>query len=454
MIRKKLIIGLVIVVGLAAVIYANLNTNRSTGIEVETEKIARHDLEAIVSASGKIRPQRSVNVSAETMGKVVGLAVNEGDVVKQGQFLLQIDPRNLQTQVNSREASLAAARSQLLETEASIENARTNLRLAEEQMGRQRELFKSGLTPRETLDRAETDVKLRQADLNRLLQSMKTQQTRLKQDEAALEDAEFNLNKVRLVSPINGIVTRRNIEEGETVVVGTMNNAGTVLMTIADLSVIETEVEVDETDIPFIELGQPAKVKIDAFPDKEFTGRVTEVGNSAIQTAGAAAQRATNFKVIVTLEGEVPNVRPGFTCTTIITTATRQKAIAVPIQATTVREMVVNADGSLVRAAAAAEGQPSTSRRVTTPTELQPGQTRKEIEGSFVIRDGRAVFTPIKVGIAGEKFFEVLEGLVEGDEVITGPFASVRTLKDGDAVKVTASSSAPAQSASVGIQVR
>ncbi len=439
--RKKLIIGLVIVVGLAVVIYANLNSNRSAGVEVETEKIARHDLEAIVSASGKIRPQRSVNVSAETMGKVVGLAVNEGDVVKQGQFLLQIDPRNLQTQVNSREASLAAARSQLLETETSIENARTNLRQTEDTLARQRELFKSGLTPRETLDRAESDVKLRQADLARQLQSLKTQQTRLKQDEAALENAQFDLSKVRLVSPINGIVTRRNIEEGETVVVGTMNNAGTVLLTIADLSVIETEVEVDETDIPFIELGQPAKIKIDAFPDKEFSGRVTEVGNSAIQTPGAATQRATNFKVIVTLEGEVPNVRPGFTCTTIITTATRQKAVAVPIQATTVREMVVNADGSLVRATPPAAGQP-TGRRVTTPTELQPGQTRKEIEGSFVIRDGRAVFTPIKVGIAGEKFFEVLEGLAEGDEVITGPFASVRTLKDGDPVKVTTTPSA------------
>ena len=339
--RKKLIIGLVIVIGLAAVIYANLNTNRSTGVEVETEKIARHDLEAIVSASGKIRPQRSVNVSAETMGKVVGLAVNEGDVVKQGQFLLQIDPRNLQTQVNSREASLAAAQSQLVETQKSIDNARTNLRVAEDNLTRQRELFKAGLTPRETLDRAESDVKLRLSDLSQREQSLKTQQTRIKQDEAALENAQFDLNKVRLVSPINGIVTRRNIEEGETVVVGTMNNAGTVLLTIADLSVIETEVEVDETDIPFIQLGQPATIKIDAFPDKEFTGRVTEVGNSAIQTAGAATQRATNFKVIVTLEGEVPNVRPGFTCTTTITTATRQKAVAVPIQATTVREMVV-----------------------------------------------------------------------------------------------------------------
>jgi HlyD family secretion protein len=446
--RKKLIIGLVIVVGLAAVIYANLNTNRTTGVSVETEKVSRQNLEAIVSASGKIRAQRSVNISAETMGKVVGLAVNEGDTVKAGQFLLQIDPRNLQTQVNSREASLDAARSQLVETRRSLDNVRTNLKQAEDNLARQQELFKSGLTPRETLDRAENEVALRKSDLAQREQSITTQETRIRQDEAALENAQFDLNKVRIVSPIAGIVTRRNIEEGETVVVGTMNNAGTVLMTVADLSVIETEIEVDETDIPFIELGQPAKIRIDAFPDKEFNGRVTEVGNSAIQAAGATAQRATNFRVIVTLEGEVPNVRPGFTCTTTITTATREKAVAVPIQATTVREMVVNADGSLVRAEVPAEGQPA-ARRVTAPTELQPGQTRKEIEGSFVIRDGRAVFTPIKVGIAGEKFFEVLDGLSEGDEVITGPFASVRSLKDGDQVKVTTSPTGPTTTTTV-----
>jgi HlyD family secretion protein len=435
--RKKLLIGLLIVVVLGAIAYANLNFSRSTGVEVNTEKIALRDLEAIVSASGKIRPQQSVNISAETQGKVVGLAVNEGDIVTKGQFLLQIDPRNLQTQVNSREASLAAARSQLIETRASIDNARTNLRQAQDNLARQQELFKAGLTPRETLDRAENDVKLRASDVAQREQSLKTQETRIKQDEAALENAEYDLNKVRLVSPINGIVTRRNIEEGETVVVGTMNNAGTVLLTIADLSVIETEVEVDETDIPFIKLGQPAKVTIDAFPDKTFPGRVTEVGNSAIQTTGAATTRATNFKVVVVLEGEVPDVRPGFTCTAVITTATRQKAISIPIQATTVREMVLNADGSLFRAPAPPRDQPA-ARRVTTPTELQPGQTRKEIEGAFVIVDGRAVFTKIKAGIAGDKYFEVLEGLKEGDAVITGPFASVRTLKDGDLVKVSA----------------
>ncbi len=434
--RNKIIIGVLIIVVIGAVAYANLNFKRTTGVDVNVEKIALRDLEAIVSASGKIRPQRSVNVSAETMGKVVGLAVNEGDQVQAGQFLLQIDPRNLQTQVNRTGASLAAAQSQLAETRASVDNARTNLKQAQDNLERQKELIKAGLTPRETVDRAENEVKLRLSDLAQREQSVKTQETRIRQEEANVENAQFDLNKVRLVSPIAGIVTRRNIEEGETVVVGTMNNAGTVLLTIADLSVIETEVEVDETDIPFIKLGQPASVTIDAFPDKTFAGKVTEVGNSAIQATGAgSATRATNFKVVVTLEGTVPDVRPGFTCTAVITTATRQKAVSIPIQATTVREMVVNADGSLVRAAPP-QGQ-APSRRTTVTAELQPWQTRKEIEGAFVVTDGKAVFTPIKSGIAGEKFFEVLSGLKEGDAVITGPFTSVRSLKDGDAVKVT-----------------
>lgn len=435
--RKKLVIGILIVVVLGAIAYANLSFKRTTGIEVNTEKLEKRDLEAVVSASGKIRPKKSVNISADTMGKVVGLAVNEGDTVVAGQFLLQIDPRNLQTAVNRSGASLAAAQSQLAETRVSVENAKTNLKIAQDNLDRQRELIKSGLTPRETLDRAEQEVKLRTADLAAREQSVKTQQTRINQEEANLENAQYDLNKVRIVSPIAGIVTRRNIEEGETVVMGTMNNAGTVLLTIADLSVIETEVEVDETDVPFIQLGQPAQVTIDAFPDKKFAGKVTEVGNSAIQATGAAATtRATNFKVVVTLNESVPDVRPGFTCTAVITTATRQKALSVPIQATTVREMVVNADGSLVRTPPPAPGQPQTRRPVATP-ELQPGQTRKEIEGAFVITDGRAVFTPVKVGIAGEKFFEVLSGLKEGDEVIIGPFTSVRSLKDGDAVKIT-----------------
>jgi HlyD family secretion protein len=433
--RKKLFIAIGVIALLGAIAYANLAFKKETGVEVTVEKIQTRDLAAIVSASGKIQPKRSVNISAETMGKVVGLQVNEGDVVSQGQFLLQIDPRNLQTTVNSREASLAAARSSLEETKKSFENTKLNLKSAQDVLRRQSDLFKAGLTTREAFEQAGDTVKARQGEVDRVQQSITTQETRLKNDEANLETARYDLNKVRLVSPIAGIVTRRNIEEGETVVVGTMNNAGTVLLTIADMSVIEAEVEVDETDIPFVTLGQPAKIKIDAFPDKTFEGKVTEVGNSPIQTTGATT-RATNFKVVVTLTGTVPDVRPGFTCTAEITTATRTKAVSVPIQATTVREMIIDANGQMVRETPE-PGKEAQRRRPTAVTaELKPGQSRKELEGVFVIKDGKAVFVPLKVGIAGDKYFEVLDGLKENDEVITGPFASVRGMKDGDAVKI------------------
>lgn len=436
--RKKLFIAIGVVVVLGAIAYANLNFKKETGTEVTVEKIEARDLQAVVSASGKIQPKRSVNISAETMGKVVGLSVNEGDSVTQGQFLLQIDPRNLQTAVNSREASLAAARSGIEETRKALENSKLSLKTSQDNLRRQSDLFKAGLATREAYERAQDDVKARQADIDRVMQSITTQETRLKNDEANLETARYDLNKVRLVSPIAGIVTKRNIEEGETVVVGTMNNAGTVLLTIADMSVIEAEVEVDETDIPNVAVGQIVKVKIDAFPDKTFPAKVTEVGNSPITAAGATT-RATNFKVTVTIDGIVPDVRPGFTCTAEITTATRQKAVAVPIQATTVREMIVDASGQMVREPVEPGKEARARRTAAASTELKPGQSRKELEGVFVIKDGKAVFTPLKVGIAGDKFFEVLEGLKAGDEVITGPFSSVRGMKDGDAVKINQS---------------
>lgn len=440
--RKKLLIGVAVVIVLGAIAYANLAFKKETGAEVTVEKIEKRDLQALVSASGKIQPKRSVNVSAETMGKVVDLKVNEGDTVTQGQFLMQIDPRNLQTAVNSRSASLAANRSALEETRKSLENSQLSLKTAQDDLRRQTDLFKAGIGTKETYERAQDTVKAREGEIGRITQSITTQSTRLKQDEANLESAEYDLNKVRLSSPIAGIVTRRNIEEGETVVTGTMNNAGTVLLVIADMSVIEAEVEVDETDIPNVSVGQIATIKIDAFPDKKFAAKVTEVGNSPITVAGQAT-RATNFKVTVQIEGLVPDVRPGFTCTAEITTATRQKVVAVPIQATTVREMVVDANNQMVREPIDPK-ETKTSRRPVT-TELKPGQTRKELEGVFVVRDGRAMFQPLKVGIAGDKFFEVVEGLKEGDEVITGPFASVRAMKDGDQVKISTTAAPPAK---------
>jgi HlyD family secretion protein len=295
------------------------------------------------------------------------------------------------------------------------------------------------LTTRETLERTDNELKMRQAELRTQEQQVQTQQARMEQERATLESARYDLSKVRIESPINGIITRRNIEEGETVVVGTMNNPGTVLLTVADMSVIEAEVEVDETDIPSVRVGQVVKVTVDAIPEKTFSGKVTEIGNSPIQAAaqgGGTSSQATNFKVVVTLDGEIPEVRPGFTCTAEITTATREASPSVPIQALAVREVTRDAKGQIVR-----EQKETRSRRTPIPAasaqELPPGHTRKEEEGVFIVRDGRAEFVPVETGIAGDKYFELLPGaLKEGEQVITGPFASVRNLREGDAVKI------------------
>jgi HlyD family secretion protein len=434
--KKKIFIGVGIIVLLGAIAYANIRFKRVEGLDVTTEGVQKRHLEAIVSASGKIQPKRDVNISADTMGRVTDLAVEEGDRVDKGQFLLQIDPRNLRSAVQRTEASLAAARSQVEQLRVSIESSKVALKQAEENYNRQQNLWKGGLTTRETLEKSENDLKLRQSDLRSQEQQLRTQQLRMESESATAESARFDLSKVRIESPIKGIVTRRNIEEGETVVIGTMNNAGTVLLTIADMSVIQAEVEVDETDLPTIRMGQPAKVTIDAMPGQTFPGKVTEIGNSPIQTTGgSAATQATNFKVVVTLDKEIAEVRPGFTCTAEITTAVRDNVIAVPIQATTVREVVVDDKGNIVRAPEDDKKSRRPSMGAAQAAELKPGQTRKELEGVFVIQNNKAVFMPVKTGIAGEKYFEVLSGLKEGDAVITGPFASVRTLAEGAAVK-------------------
>jgi len=425
-----------VVVVLAGVAYANFRFKRVDGVEVNTESIQKRDLKAIVSASGKIQPKRFVNISADTSGRVTELAVEEGDRVKQGQFLLQIDPRNLRTRVQSGEASVGAARSQLEQMRLSLDSARTALKQAEDAYRRQQNLAKGGLTTKETLERAENDLNMRKADLASQEQNLRTLQLRTEQEQATLENAKTDLSKVRIESPIDGIITRRNVEQGETAVVGTMNNAGTVLLQVADMSIIEAEVEVDETDIPAVQLGQTATITVDAINGKTFTAKVTEIGNSPIQTTGSSATQATNFKVTLQVEGEIPDVRPGFTCTAEITTATRSHALAVPIQATTVREMVLDDKGNVVREPVVPGARRPPSGTTVQASELKPGQERKELEGVFVVRDGKAVFEPVKTGIAGEKYFEIASGLKEGDNVIVGPFASVRTLADGAAVKV------------------
>jgi HlyD family secretion protein len=437
--NKKILIGAGVVVILGALAFANVKFKRQEGTTVNVETIQQRDLQAVVSASGKIQPQHLVNISADTMGRVTNLAVEEGDRIKKGQFLMQVDPRLLASAAQQAEASLAAAGSQMEQLRVAADSAKASLKLAQDAYTRQQQLWKQGLTTRETLDTAENQLKMRQSDANSAEKQIETQKLRMRQEQASLESAKYSLSKVRIESPIDGIVTRRNIEEGETVVVGTMNNAGTVLLTIADMSVIEAQVEVDETDIPSVTLGQPAKISIDAIPGKTFSGKVTEIGNSPIQAAAGStsATTATNFLVKVTIAEAIPDLRPGFTCTADITTATRKSVVSVPIQATTVREVVVDKDGTMVREPQQDNKRPRRTNSVEA-SELKPGQSRKELEGVFIVKDNKAEFAPVKTGIAGEKYFEVLNGVKPGDQVIVGPFASVRELADGTAVKIEA----------------
>jgi HlyD family secretion protein len=435
--RKNILITLAVLIIGAGVVAANLYYKQEKGVTVTVEAIKARDLEAVVSASGKIQPKRLVNISADTSGRVVDLAVNEGDRIKKGQFLLQIDPKSLRTRVDSGTASLQAAEASLDQQRQSVETAKVQLEQIKKNLARQRDLWNQQLTTREALEKAENDVKSAESSLQEREKQVGSQAARISQEKAGLESARYDLSKVRIESPIDGIVTRRNIQEGETAVIGTMNNAGTVLLTLADMSVIQAEVEVDETNIPNVSLGQIAKITIDALPDRSFKGHVSEIGNSPIQATGASAgtRQATNFKVVVVVDEQIPDVRPGFTCTADITTATRASVTAVPIPAVAVRELIYNEKGDIVR-----PERKGPRRRTTEPspaaTELPPGQTRKETEGVFVVKNNIAEFMPIKLGISGDKYFEVLNGLHAGDQVLTGPYNSVRNLADGDEVKV------------------
>jgi HlyD family secretion protein len=445
--RKKWFWAVVVVLLAGGAAAYSFSARREDGVKVTAERIYTRDLEALVSASGKIEPKRSVNISAQTMGRVTRIGAEEGDRVKAGQFLLQIDPVAAETVVRRDEAALAGARTGLEQSRVGLQSARANLDVARQALKRQQELWQSGLTTRENLEKAEAEVQVRESDLNGREQEIRTREQQVRQQEAGLANSRYTLSQVRFEAPFDGIVTRRNIEEGENVVVGTMNNAGTVLMTVADMSIIEAEIEVDETDIPLVRIGQPARITVDAVPNKTFTGKVTEIGNSPIQNAStqSTGQRtATNFKVVVQLDESAPELRPGFTCTAEITTATRTGVVAVPIQALTVRELEYDAAGAVVPQARPAQEKrwfrfgpaaaaPAAAAQIAA--ELPPGHTRKEVEGVFAIRDGKAAFVPVTIGVAGERYFEVLSGLQPDDRVITGPFESVRNLYEGDAVR-------------------
>lgn len=408
---KKILIGLAIVSVVGAGIAANIWWSEPDAPEVQVEAAAFRDLTATVSGSGAIRPAREVDISSNVMGRVTRLAVEEGQVVKAGDFLLEVDPQRLQSTVDQMQASLESSRTQVI-------LAAEDLSYTRQILDRREGLYRQDLLAKELYDDAVQNV----ARAERALQIRRQDVVRI---EAQLAQSLYDLTQVIIEAPMDGIITKLNIEQGENVVTGTMNNAGTVLLTVADLSVVELEIEVDETDIVHVELDQAADVRIDAFPDDVFAAVVTEVGKSPIGAIGG--NQAINFKVVVRLTDTVPGARPGLSGTAAITTATRVEVLAIPIQALILREVQLDKEGEIIRE----EDPLATNDLALSLEEPEEGET-VELEGAFVVRDGRALFMPITIGIAGERYFEVLEGIEDGDEIIIGPFEIIRTLIDGE----------------------
>ncbi len=401
--KKPIWIAAGIVLLTALLVAANLKNDRAKKIEVETEKVVRRGIREVVSASGSITPKQKVDVSANRMGTIVHIAVKEGESVDEGDFLLQIDPVQYAQTVEQFRAGIAATR-------ADLEQAAVRLKQAEQELERIKGLREQDLASSSELLKAETEFEVARGKRKTLL-------ARIREQEASLRSGEHDLELSTILAPISGVVTRLNVEEGETAVVGTMNQPGTVLLTLSDLTGLEVEVEVDETDVVGIRPGQDAVITIDSYPDTTFHGVVTEVGNSAIRTARQT--ESVDFKVVIALDDPIEGARPGLSATADIIVAERASVLSVPIQSLTIRSGDEEEDDE-----EKVEDDDPTVRRKET-----------DREGVFVVRDGKAAFTVVKTGIAGDRYFEVLSGLDENDVVVSGDFKAIRTLEDGDPVK-------------------
>lgn len=402
--RTKWSLAIILLVVAGAALSSIAASRRGAApVEVRLDEVGARDLVSIVTASGRIEAKTQVDISADITGRITQIAVREGDLVTRGQFLIQIDPAQYESIVARAEALLASS-------EASLVQSRTNRDQAKRGLDRALELQKAGtaLISQEAVEQAQQSYDVASA-------SLLSTTAQVSQSRASLQEAKDNLAKTRLTSPISGRVVRLNVEEGEVAVPGTFSRETGLLMTIADLTVILAKVKVDETDVVKLEANDSVQVEIDAFPDTSFSGRVTEISNSAQLTAAATGDRAVDFDVEITLDNPPADIRPDLSTTARIITETRNQVLSVPIIALTVRahEDVPNEFK--------AGGQPATK-----------GADR---EGVFLVRNGIATFVPVRVGIAGDEFFEVIEGVQRGDSIVAGPYQAVRDMKDSARVK-------------------
>ncbi len=448
---KKIAIGAGVAILLAIIVGFTVYRSSKNVATVQTGKVQRQDLATVVSASGEIKPKTYVNVGANAFGKITHLYVKEGDRVKKGQLLAQLENVQSSADVNANEASLQAAETDALAADAALKTSQADMLRAQADYDRNKldwdraqSLFKDGLISRSDFDSrknawATADAGLVQAQA-RVAQAKAQKDSadkHITQGRANLTRVTDVLQKTSYIAPYDGVVTNLPVREGETVVMGIQNAPGSTLMTIADMSIITAEVMVDETDIVNVHLGQPAEVTIDAIPRKIFHGTVSEIGDNAIvRSSGVstsqqatASEEAKDFKVVVNVQDAPLDLRPGLSTTAKITTATRNSALAVPIQALTLRmkaqiDQQNNAPGSVHAAA-------------PVPKEAaSKGKKEDDMQGVFVIRNKKALFVPVTTGITGTTDIEVLDGLKEGDEVITGSYKVLRTLRPGSSVKI------------------
>ncbi len=445
---KKIAIGAGAVVVLGAIVGFTVYQSHKNVVTVQSGKAQKMDLVAVVSASGEIKPKTYVNIGANAFGKITKLYVKEGDRVKQGQMLVQLENVQSAADMDAMQASLEAARTDALAAEAALNTSMADLNRAKSDAERSdldwtraQGLYKDALIAKSEYDMqkaahqtavaglAQAEARVAQAKAQK-----DSADRRIAQANANLTHASDVLKKTTYQAPFDGVITNLPVREGETVVIGIQNAPGSTLMTLADLSVITAEVKVDETDIVNVRMGQPAQVTIDAIPKKTFKALVTEIGDNAIvRSTGVStsqqtstSQEAKDFKVVVTLQDPPADLRPGLSTTAKITTATRGNALTIPIQALTVRrqsDLVPKDEKGSVQAAA-----PDASK--------DKDKDKQEIQGVFILRNHKAEFVPVDTGIAGTTDIEVIKGLKEGDEIVTGSYKVLRTLRPGSSVKV------------------
>ncbi|MEK7403128.1 MAG: efflux RND transporter periplasmic adaptor subunit [Gemmatimonadota bacterium] len=403
------VVGVIVI----AVIAIGASKRGSKAVEVRIEPVESRDLVASVTASGQVRPQTKVDVSSDVAGKITRLSVKEGQMVAKGQFLLQIDPDQAAAVVLRSEAAVASAQAQ---------NAQAKANLIQSQRSYDRSVAMKAANAQLVSD-ADMEQLKTSVEVNTALVEASGHQ--VEQAQAALKDARSALGKTTLFAPMSGRVTRLVVEQGETAVPGTFNKDAATLLTISDMTVLETKVKVDETDVARISIGDSAVVQIDAFPDTTFVGRVSKISNSSVRGAAVqSADQAVDYEVTIQLVNAPSETRPDFSATAKVITDSRKSVLSIPIIALTVRENEALSSGDT----AVGLGQKKAAKDIE----------KKDVEGVFIVgEDNKVTFRPVKVGIAGEKHFEVLTGLKTGEKIVAGTYQAIRELKDGALVRAT-----------------